>query len=313
MNTPKVSVVIATHNRSALLRKAIASLQAQTMPDWEAIVVPDACTDDTSSALDELMAQDPRIRRVVTQGHLGPGASRNCGIDAARGAYIAILDDDDQCLPHRLEVQCALLDSRSEVGMCFSTVEWCDADGNVLWVSPGMVARGEAPDAPDQVFRFLYTEWNYIRHPTVMVRSEIAHSLPYPARPWVGEDLIWCLTMAATDVRMQAIREPLVKMNRDPERSGLMREYELVLRSQREIIRYMREWLRRRSIRRFDHLHRAAWANVLAREARARSGFRGLLLCSAAIVVRPTPFVRETLWWGAARLMGKVRRWTGGR
>lgn len=100
-----VSVVIPTHNRRARVAKAITSASAQTWTNIEIIVVDDASTDDTSEFLTDLAARDERVQ-VIRNSVAGGGAlARNAGIAAARGTYIAFLDDDDQWLPNKLALQ----------------------------------------------------------------------------------------------------------------------------------------------------------------------------------------------------------------
>jgi glycosyltransferase involved in cell wall biosynthesis len=117
METPKVSVIMPTWNRSHLLVRSIKSVQEQTFTDWELIVMNDASTDDTRSVLDDLAAQDHRIRPIHKEKNNYPDISKNLneGIELARGAYIARLDDDDYwCEPGKLATQTAYLDAHSD-------------------------------------------------------------------------------------------------------------------------------------------------------------------------------------------------------
>ncbi len=103
---PAVSVIIATRNRPHLLRHAVASALAQTFRDFELLVVHDGEV-DLSAHPAELI--DPRIRQLRSPGS-GKSAALNFGLRAARGEYIAYLDDDDLYYPWHLEtLTCALL------------------------------------------------------------------------------------------------------------------------------------------------------------------------------------------------------------
>ncbi|MEO5742185.1 MAG: glycosyltransferase family A protein, partial [Vicinamibacterales bacterium] len=95
-----VSVVIPTQNRRALLSEAIATLMAQTYPDWELIVVDDGSTDDTRRFLEA--QRDPRMRFIIRESAEGPSAARNAGLAEARGDLIMFLDDDDLLRPETL-------------------------------------------------------------------------------------------------------------------------------------------------------------------------------------------------------------------
>ena len=97
---PLISVILPTRDRSQLVRIAIASIEAQSYPNWELVVVNDGSTDDTSEVL-AAVTDDARIRVIETSG-IGGGGARNAGIDIARGDFIAFLDDDNTMSPHWL-------------------------------------------------------------------------------------------------------------------------------------------------------------------------------------------------------------------
>jgi len=109
----RVSVVMPCYNRADTVRRAVESVFNQTCQDLELIAVDDASSDDTNKILSELAAADPRMRVVVNESNSGPGASRNAGIAAAQGQWIAFLDSDDWYEPRRLDV---LLENAEEDG-----------------------------------------------------------------------------------------------------------------------------------------------------------------------------------------------------
>ena len=96
---PEISVIIPTFNRPEMLKRAVASVQAQTFKDFELIVIDDAM-----------------LKK-------GGGGARNEGIKKAQGKYIAFLDDDDQWMPEKLEIQYRLLSvTPPDVGFSFTSV-----------------------------------------------------------------------------------------------------------------------------------------------------------------------------------------------
>lgn len=101
-----VSVIIPTHNREHTLRRALDSVLAQTRPPAEVIVVDDGSVDGTS----RLVADGYPAVRYLHQAHAGVSAARNRGIATARGQWLALLDSDDEWLPHKLEAQLDLVD-----------------------------------------------------------------------------------------------------------------------------------------------------------------------------------------------------------
>ena len=113
---PRISVVVPVYNRAALIERALRSVFAQTVQDFELIVVDDGSTDDLEKTLER--CRDPRLRLVHHERNRGAAAARNSGIREARGTYIAFLDSDDEWLPEKLARQLAALDrSRPEIAV----------------------------------------------------------------------------------------------------------------------------------------------------------------------------------------------------
>jgi glycosyltransferase involved in cell wall biosynthesis len=105
MTDPLVSVVIPTHNRAIFLGNAIRSVLDQTERNIELIVVDDASTDDTTIILNQFAKIDSRIKILRNPEPLGGGGSRNVGIVASSGKWVAFLDDDDAWLENKLKMQ----------------------------------------------------------------------------------------------------------------------------------------------------------------------------------------------------------------
>ena len=98
--TPFFSIVMATHLRPATLARALQSLRAQSLADFEVLLVADALDADTAQvAARELGPADTFMKRT---GANGPALSRNQGLALARGEWVIFLDDDDTLQPHHL-------------------------------------------------------------------------------------------------------------------------------------------------------------------------------------------------------------------
>lgn len=102
LEPPVVSIYMPTHNRLSLLKRAVSSVLAQTLPTFELIIVNDLSSDGTAEYLDELASADARILVLHNLENMGACASRNRAIAMASGEYITGLDDDDFFLPERL-------------------------------------------------------------------------------------------------------------------------------------------------------------------------------------------------------------------
>lgn len=100
---PIVSVVIAAYQSGSCLRRALTSVQTQTVSNWEMLVVDDASSDTTLDVAKREASNDQRIRVIALPVNGGPAAARNAGIAAAQGEWIAILDADDAWRPERLQ------------------------------------------------------------------------------------------------------------------------------------------------------------------------------------------------------------------
>ena len=102
--SPLISVVIPTRQRpSLLMNRSLPSALAQSYSNLEVVVVVDGPDPETANALTELAQQDSRVRPVFLPHNMGDSDARNAGVEAARGEWIAFLDDDDEMLPHNLE------------------------------------------------------------------------------------------------------------------------------------------------------------------------------------------------------------------
>lgn len=106
---PAITVVIPTFNRAELLPRALASVHAQTLTNWECIIVDDGSTDDTGKVL-KAAFRDERIRIVRTPNR-GPSSARNTAIALAHAPLVAFLDSDDEHEPHHLATRVALHES----------------------------------------------------------------------------------------------------------------------------------------------------------------------------------------------------------
>lgn len=114
---PRVSVVMPAFNAEKYIGEAIESILAQTLSDFEFIIINDGSTDSTSEILDSYRARDPRIR-VHTQDNCGTASAMNAGCQLACGKYVARMDADDISLPQRLERQVNYLEQKPELSIC---------------------------------------------------------------------------------------------------------------------------------------------------------------------------------------------------
>ncbi|MBH12474.1 glycosyltransferase family 2 protein [Leeuwenhoekiella palythoae] len=100
---PLVSIVTPSYNSEKYIAETIASVQQQTVTDWELLIVDDASSDATVTKIKRLQAEDSRIKCFSLKENKGPAHARNLGIQKARGKYLTFLDADDLWFPEFLE------------------------------------------------------------------------------------------------------------------------------------------------------------------------------------------------------------------
>ncbi len=168
---PVVSVIIPTYNRAALLREALDSVYAQEgvgeVFEMEVIVVDDASADATP----EVVRQYPGVRYTRLETNQGQYAALNVGITASTGKYVALLDDDDLFLPHRLKAHVPVLEDHPEVGLVYGQVMVTGDGPDTPWPDASRAPSGNAFRA------FLMEEFIIPCH--VMVRREAFEKAGY--------------------------------------------------------------------------------------------------------------------------------------
>ena len=113
-DVPAVSVIIPLYNKAPYIKRALDSVLAQTVQDFEVVVVNDGSTDGGEKIVEGYT--NPRIR-LINQENQGVSAARNHGVDAARAELVAFLDADDEWLPEFLETILRLREKWPEAGL----------------------------------------------------------------------------------------------------------------------------------------------------------------------------------------------------
>jgi len=121
MQSPRVSIIIPTYNRSWGLRRAVESALAQTFSNLEVIIVDDCSPDDTEAVARRF--DDPRLRYLRQPHNVGMVANWGQGVALARGRYLVFLADDDLLHPTFVASRVAVLDERADVITVFSQYE----------------------------------------------------------------------------------------------------------------------------------------------------------------------------------------------
>lgn len=147
MPPPRVSVICAFYNGERFLEESIESVLAQSYPDFELLLVDDGSRDGSSeTALDFARKNSSKIRYLEHDGHANRGisATRNLGLEMARGEFVAFIDSDDIWRPNKLREQVAILDHFSAAAMvCGAVNYWSSwAGGKDRVVPTGRIVDG---------------------------------------------------------------------------------------------------------------------------------------------------------------------------
>jgi len=215
---PIVSVIIPTHDRPALVVRAARSALAQTMGDLEVIVL--VKPDDTgAAALREIT--DPRLRLITLERRLLPGPSRNAGVRHARADWVAFLDDDDEWVPEKLEIQLATARQSTNQQPIVSCRQIARRPGvDFIWPR-------RLPEPAEPVSEYLFCQrslfWGEGMAPpsTVLARRELLVQVPFREDIPRQEDHHWLLEaehVAGARLEFPATAAPLVIRHIDEDR-----------------------------------------------------------------------------------------------
>ena len=149
---PLVSIVIPSYNCERYIRQTLQGIVAQTVTDWEVIVVDDGSTDATVAIASTI---DPRVR-VVQQANAGVCVARNRGYAESAGSYLCFMDHDDYWFAEKLERQLGWMQRMPELGVVYSTcIRWHAAGG--VFPPPESLRPASDEDTLDAEF----TGWVY--------------------------------------------------------------------------------------------------------------------------------------------------------
>ena len=159
---PRVSVVIPSYRHRDFILATLDSVFAQTMNDYEIIVVNDGSPDDTAAVLQPLVHAGRIV--YIEQTNKGQSRARNLGIECARGDYIAMLDDDDLWPPDKLAWQTEYLDAHSDVGLIGGMLQTIDEHGTPGWMGTFW---------PSITFESLFLENPFLSPGQTLIRADL--------------------------------------------------------------------------------------------------------------------------------------------
>ncbi len=166
MNTKKFSVIMLTYNREKFVGRMIECILAQTMRDFEFIIVDNGSTDSSGKIADEYSVKDERIRVIHRErGNIGSG--RNAGLDAAICEYVVFVDDDDICEKDFLEFLYNLLKTN-------------DADISICGAADKVFDEKKIMSAEEALIELMWRKKYNMAFPTKLFKRELVKNLRFP-------------------------------------------------------------------------------------------------------------------------------------
>ena len=215
MSRPQVSILMPVYNEALFLQSTLASLQNQTLRQWELVVVDDGSNDGTKRLLGQAASADPRIRPFFLP-RSGIVAALKYGLENCQSDFVARLDGDDICHPKRLEKQLDALKRDSQLDLVACRIEHFPRSD----MQPGMKAYETWQNellSHDQIMRDRFVESPFA-HPSVMFRKSAVERVGgYRDQPWAEDYDLW-LRMADAGFRFQGLAETLLYWRDRPQR-----------------------------------------------------------------------------------------------
>ncbi len=176
-----ISIVMPNYNGRRFLKESIESVRRQTYTDWELLVVDDGSTDGSEEIVTAISKEDTRIHLLRCPKNQGVALTRNLGIQKAKGAYIALLDNDDTWEPEKLEKQLELLEkTKAEIAYC--SYDFMDEQGESI-KRPFVV-----PETTD--FDHMLVS-SVISCSTAMIRSDVLKAHPFDPSYYHEDFVLW--------------------------------------------------------------------------------------------------------------------------
>jgi glycosyltransferase involved in cell wall biosynthesis len=266
-----ISVVIPTYNYGHLLPRALDSVLVQWADDIELLVVNDGSEDNTAEVLHGYVECYGARVQVIQQANQGAASARNCGIAAAQGRYVLLLDADDELLPKAFATLRQVLAANPRVAMVLGAQLSISANGNQRLRLPTPVQGS----ALQRCQRYLLDKTIAISHSRSLFRRDLLLQRPYPQTLRSGEDVpVFAYVLVSGAVATTS--EPLARVHKhaDSLRHNRDDEEAVAERMLREVFAHLPDscqCLRQRyAAQRYLSLFRAA---ILSGDRAAAFGF----------------------------------------
>lgn len=181
MQGPFVTVIIPAYNAESYIEETLDSVLAQSISNWEMIVIDDGSTDRTPEILAEYAKKDARIRLITNEANMGVAKTRNRGLELFRGQYVAFLDSDDYWESHMLE---KMLARAGETGADIVYCSYSLVDESGKKVCNDFIVPAETT-FEESIIRSVIT------CSTVLITAELARNNRFPTDMYHEDIALW--------------------------------------------------------------------------------------------------------------------------
>ena len=173
-----VSVIMPSYCHESFISEAIESVLTQSFEDFELIIVDDASKDNSKSIIESYLERDCRINAILHEENLGIPRTLNCGINRARGKFLAFIASDDVWKKSKLEKQLAEL-SKNEALVVWSEGEIVDAKSKPTGKTFTLMLEASRSKKSGDIFEELFLSGNFIFGSSLMFKREYTKSINF--------------------------------------------------------------------------------------------------------------------------------------
>lgn len=215
-----ISIIVAVYQAESYLHRCVESVFAQTIPDWELLLVDDGSTDNSAAICDEYALMDPRVR-VFHLPHRGVSETRQCGLENARGEYSIHCDPDDWIEPNMLEIMLQKAqESHADLVMC--DMSWDYPDHSEI-----SIQKPAALDCDTILSEMYFHISSSVCNKLISMECIRKFNIRYPKDINYVEDLYVLLQLFCNPIRVDYVAMPLYHYDRYTNDRSLTRKKDI--------------------------------------------------------------------------------------
>lgn len=200
MTEPLISIVMPAYNAENTIKDAIQSVINQTYRNWELIIVDDCSKDNTCDVIKTYLIPNGKIRLLQNQHNSGVSITRNCGVSATNGNWIAFLDSDDMWMPDKLEKQLNIIRQNRNADLVYTGSSFIDTAGN---------PSGYILHVPKNISYTKLLKQNLISCSSTLIRKELILKYPMQYDDMHEDYAVW-LQILKNGGHAYGVDEPLL-------------------------------------------------------------------------------------------------------